>query len=67
MTKTSTALITSDINMANSLGLMFGYEYKINNITYIPATLEYHYSFNTSENVPAINQIALQFGYGWRF
>lgn len=67
MSKSSTALVSNDINMANTLGLMFGYDYNFDNKTYIPATFEYHYSFNTSETVPAINQIALQLGYGWKF
>lgn len=67
ISKSSTALRTSDINMANSLGLMFGYDYIFDNKTYIPMTFEYHYSFNTSDTVPAINQIALQAGYGWKF
>lgn len=67
ISKSSTALRTDDINMANTLGLMFGYDYNFDNKTYIPATFEYHYSFNTSESVPAINQIALQLGYGWKF
>ncbi len=67
MSKSSTALVSGDINMANTLGLMFGYDYNFDNKTYIPATFEYHYSFNTSESVPAINQIALQLGYGWKF
>lgn len=67
ISKSSTALRNDDINMANSLGLMFGYDYNFDNKTFIPLTFEYHYSFNTSETVPAINQIALQAGYGWKF
>ncbi len=67
ISKSSTALVSGDINLANSLGLMFGYDYNFDNKTYIPATFEYHYSFNTSETVPVINQIALQLGYGWKF
>ncbi len=67
ISKSSTALRNDDINMANTLGLMFGYDYNFDNKTFIPMTFEYHYSFNTSETVPAINQIALQAGYGWKF
>ena len=67
ISKSSTALRTEDINMANTLAFMLGYDYNFDNKTFIPLTFEYHYSFNTSETVPAINQIALQAGYGWKF
>ena len=38
ISKSSTALKNEDINMANTLGLMFGYDYNFDNKTFIPMT-----------------------------
>lgn len=67
MSKESTSLRTTDINMANALVLTGGVDYSLNNKYFIPASFEYHYSLNTSDTVPKISQIVVQGGLGMKF
>lgn len=67
VTKESTALKQSDISVANSLLASAGLDFAINNKYYLPLSFEYHYSMNTSDTVPVIDQLAVQAGVGYQF
>ena len=67
LVKKSTALNTDNIQMANSILLAGGVDYHINNLYFVPASLEYHKSFNESDTVPKIQEIGLSVGFGKLF
>ncbi len=67
ISKKSTALKEENIALANSALVAFGADYHLSNKYFIPASVEYHYSFNTSESVPKIDQLALLIGFGMMF
>lgn len=67
LSKASTSLDESKIEMANSIYGAFGGDFMLNNRSYFPVSLEYHLSLNKSDTVPVIDQINLTFGYGLIF
>ncbi len=67
LSKKSTALSEDNIQMAQTAIAAVGADYHLNNRAYLPISAEYHYSFNQSDTVPAINQINLIVGYGLKF
>ena len=67
LSKKSTSLDESKIEMANSIYAGAGFDYLLNNKSYIPVGFEYHISLNKSDTVPVIDQINLTIGYGMMF
>lgn len=67
LTKKSTALKEDNIALANTAIVALGADYHLNNSYYIPASFEYHYSFNTSDTVPKINNMGFEIGFGFLF
>lgn len=67
LTKKSTALNTENIQIANSILVATGLDYHINNLYFMPISIEYHKSFNESETVPKIQEIAISVGFGKLF
>jgi hypothetical protein len=67
MTKKSTALNTDGLKQSDSFVAAVGMDYHINNKFYVPIGFEYHYSMNTSNEVPVIDQMNLLIGYGKKF
>lgn len=67
LTKETTALKKENIAIANTALVALGADYHLSNKYYIPASVEYHYSFNTSDSVPTISQLALLVGFGILF
>lgn len=65
--KKSTALDEDSLQFANTVIFTGGLDYHLNNKNFVPVALEYHYSTNTSETVPVIDQWALTAGYGFKF
>lgn len=64
LTKKSTALTLENITLANSGIAALGLDYHLNNKMFIPASFEYHKSFNESDSVPLISHMNLQIGLG---
>lgn len=67
LSKSSTALKEDNIALANTALVALGIDYHLSNKYFIPASFEYHYSFNTSDTVPKISQMALLVGFGILF
>ena len=67
ISKQSTALDESGLGLANSIAVLAGIDYHLNNKSFIPFSFEYHMSKNTSDTVPTIDQTAITFGYGMKF
>lgn len=67
ITKKSTALDEGGLQMANTMAVLLGVDYHLNNKTFLPFSFEYHVSTNKSDTVPTIDQMALTFGYGMKF
>jgi hypothetical protein len=67
LSKKSTAINTDALKQSDSAVFAFGTDYHINNKSFIPATFEYHYSLNTSEEVPTIDHMSFMVGYGFKF
>ncbi len=65
--KTSTALLTENISLANAVIVAMGTDYYINNSFFVPVSIEYHKSFNESETVPKIEHMGAQIGLGMLF
>lgn len=64
LSKKSTSLDESKIEMANSIYAALGGDFMMGNKSYFPVSLEYHLSLNKSDTVPVIDQMNLTFGYG---
>ena len=67
LSKKSTSLDESKIEMANSIYVASGFDYLISNKSYIPLSFEYHLSLNKSDTVPVIDQMNFTLGYGFIF
>lgn len=67
LSKKSTAINTDALKQSDSVVFAFGSDYHLNNKSFIPATFEYHYSLNTSEEVPTIDHMSFMVGYGFKF
>jgi opacity protein-like surface antigen len=67
LSKKSTALTEDNIAMATTLIVGLGLDYFLSNKYFIPASFEYHKSFNESETVPKILTTALSIGFGKMF
>jgi hypothetical protein len=67
LSKKSTSLDESKIEMANSIYVATGFDYMINNKSFIPLGFEYHLSLNKSDTVPVIDQMNFTIGYGFIF
>lgn len=67
LSKKSTSLDESKIEMANSIFAGTGFDYHLNNKSYIPVGFEYHMSLNKSDTVPVIDQMNFTIGYGMMF
>lgn len=67
LSKKSTAINTDALKQSDSIVFAFGSDYHLNNKSFIPATFEYHYSLNTSEEVPTIDHMSFMVGYGFKF
>lgn len=67
LSKKSTSLDESKIEMANSIYAGAGFDYMMSNKSYIPVSFEYHMSLNKSDTVPVIDQINVTLGYGMMF
>lgn len=67
LSKKSTAINTDALKQSDTVVFALGADYHINNKSFIPLTFEYHYSLNTSEEVPTIDQMAFMGGYGFKF
>lgn len=67
LSKKSTSLDESKIEMANSIYGGLGFDYLINNKSFIPVSFEYHMSLNKSDTVPVIDQMNATIGYGFIF
>ena len=67
LSKKSTSLDESKIEMANSIYAGAGFDYLINNKMFIPIGFEYHMSLNKSDTVPVIDQMNFTIGYGMTF
>ncbi len=67
LSKKSTAINTDALKQSDSVVFAFGADYHLNNKSFIPATFEYHYSLNTSEEVPTIDHMSFMVGYGFKF
>lgn len=64
----SNTLYSSDINYGSSIPLSIGIEHELSDEKhFIPFSLTYEYSLNTSEEVPKISSITVNVGYGYRF
>ena len=67
LSKKSTSLDESKIEMANSIYFASGFDYLISNKSFIPLSFEYHMSLNKSDTVPVIDQMNFTIGYGFIF
>ena len=64
LSKKSTSLDESKIEMANSIYVALGGDFMMGNKSFFPISLEYHLSLNKSDTVPVIDQMNLTLGYG---
>lgn len=67
ISKKSTALKEENIAMANTAIVALGLDYHLNNKYFVPASFEYHKSFNESNTVPMISSMGFQVGFGLLF
>ncbi len=67
ISKKSTALKLDNIQLANSVIVAGGLDYHINNFYFVPVSAEYHKSFNESDTVPKIQEMAVSVGFGKLF
>jgi len=67
ISKNSTALNIQGLTHSDSMTFATGVDFHLNNKNYLPVSLEYQYSMNTSVEVPEIRQINLVVGYGLKF
>ncbi len=67
ISKASNSINEKDLVYAQSALIDVGLDYKVSKEFFIPVSLEYEYSLNTSSTVPTISQYGLQVGIGYIF